>query len=135
MTAKENVLNWFEVSVNDINRAKKFYETIFDIKMESQNMMGMEMAFFPWEQGGGKLSGGLVKSQMHKPSTDGVKVYFNGNPDLSTVLSKVEQAGGISCHTGRHNCFFRAPRDGALRDVHPVVTSPDALYGKSGDGG
>jgi predicted enzyme related to lactoylglutathione lyase len=94
MTAKENVLNWFEISVVDINRAKKFYETIFDIKMETQNMMGMEMAFFPWEQGGGKLSGGLVKSQMHKPSADGVKVYFNGNPDLSTVLSKVEKAGG-----------------------------------------
>ena len=94
MTAKENVLNWFEVSVGDINRAKKFYETIFDIKMETQNMMGMEMAFFPWEQGSGKLSGGLAKSQMHKPSADGVKVYFNGNPDLSTVLAKVEKAGG-----------------------------------------
>ena len=94
MTEKENVLNWFEVSVKDIKRAKKFYETIFDIKMESQNMMGMEMAFFPWEQGGGKLSGGLVQSQMHKPSADGVKVYFNGNPDLSKALAKVEKAGG-----------------------------------------
>jgi predicted enzyme related to lactoylglutathione lyase len=31
---------------------------------------------------------------MHKPSADGVKVYFNGNPDLDAVLSKVEAAGG-----------------------------------------
>jgi uncharacterized protein len=57
-------------------------------------MMGMEMAFFPWEQGSGKASGGLVQSQMHKPSSDGVKIYLNGNPDLSNALSKVENAGG-----------------------------------------
>jgi predicted enzyme related to lactoylglutathione lyase len=94
MTGKENALNWFEISVNDIPRSKKFYEAIFGIKMETQNMMGMEMAFFPWEPGSGKASGGLVKSQMHKPSSDGVKLYLNGNPDLSKVLAKVEKAGG-----------------------------------------
>ena len=54
--------------------------------------------------------------------------------DGDTVLLLVDQKG-VACHTGRHNCFFRAPRDGAMRDVHPVVTSPDALYGKSSDGG
>ena len=43
MTSKENSLNWFEISVSDIKRAKKFYETIFGIKMETQNMMGMEI--------------------------------------------------------------------------------------------
>jgi len=32
MTSKENSLNWFEISVSDINRAKKFYETIFGIE-------------------------------------------------------------------------------------------------------
>jgi predicted enzyme related to lactoylglutathione lyase len=94
MTSKENALNWFEISVSDINRAKKFYETIFGINMEIQNMMGMEMAVFPYEPGNGKASGALVASQMHKPSGDGVKIYLNGNPDLSQALSKVEQAGG-----------------------------------------
>lgn len=54
--------------------------------------------------------------------------------DGDTILLLVEQKG-VACHTGRHNCFFRAPRDGALKDVHPVITSPDALYGKTGDGG
>jgi predicted enzyme related to lactoylglutathione lyase len=94
MTTKENSLNWFEISVKDIKRAKKFYETIFGIKMEEQSMMGMEMAFFPYEPGSGKASGGLVQGQMHKPSLDGVKLYLNGNPDLSKALSKVEKAGG-----------------------------------------
>ena len=94
MNAKENSLNWFEISVADLNRAKKFYETIFSIKMETSSMMGMEMAFFPWEEGSGKASGGLVKGPMHKPSTEGVKLYLNANPDLSAVLAKVESAGG-----------------------------------------
>ncbi|MGZ4035023.1 MAG: VOC family protein [Bacteroidia bacterium] len=94
MTSKENSLNWFEISVSDINRAAKFYETIFGIKMERQTAMGMEMAFFPSEPGNGKASGGLVQGPMHKPSADGAKIYLNGNPDLSNALSKVEAAGG-----------------------------------------
>ena len=57
-------------------------------------MMGMEMASFPYEPGTGKASGALVQSSMHQPSGDGVKLYLNGNPDLSAVLSKVETAGG-----------------------------------------
>jgi hypothetical protein len=94
MDASANILNWFEISVSDIARAKKFYETIFDIQMEEMDMMGMKMAMFPYDMTGGKLSGALVQSDMHKPSADGVKVYFNGNPDLDVALSKVEAAGG-----------------------------------------
>jgi len=94
MTTKENALNWFEISVTDINRAVKFYQTIFGIKMEQQEMMGMKMAFFPTENMNGKVSGGLVQGPMHKPAADGAKIYLNGNPDLAKVLSKIESAGG-----------------------------------------
>jgi len=89
-----NALNWFEVSVTDIDRAKKFYESVFNIKMETMDMMGMKMAMFPFENGSGKLSGALVQSNMHKPSADGVKVYFNGNPNLNAALDRVTKAGG-----------------------------------------
>ena len=94
MTSNENSLNWFEISVSDMNRAKKFYETIFEIKMDEQEMMGMQMAFFPSDPGNGKASGGLVQGSMHKPSADGAKIYLNGNPDLSDALSRIEKAGG-----------------------------------------
>lgn len=94
MDSSVNILNWFEVSVSDIERAKKFYETIFSITMEEMDMMGMKMAMFPYDMMSGKLSGALVQSDMHKPSADGVKIYFNGNPDLDEALSKVEAAGG-----------------------------------------
>lgn len=94
MTNKENTLNWFELSVSDITRAKKFYETIFGIEMPEQEMMGMKMAFFPADNASGKISGALVQGPMYKPSADGAKVYLNGNPDLSNALSKIEAAGG-----------------------------------------
>lgn len=94
MDSTVNVLNWFEISVADITRAKKFYETIFSTTMDEMEMMGMKMAMFPYDPMSGKLSGGLAQSDMHKPAADGVKVYFNGNPDLDTILSKVESAGG-----------------------------------------
>ena len=94
MTAKENTLNWFEISVTDIGRATKFYETIFGIQLRQAEMMGMKMAFFPTEDMNGKVSGGLVQGPMHKPSADGTKVYLNGNPDLADALSKIEKAGG-----------------------------------------
>ena len=94
MDGSVNILNWFEISVSDIARATKFYETIFSVKMEQMEMMGMKMAMFPAENMNGKVSGGLVEGPMHKPSADGAKIYFNGNPDLANALSKIEAAGG-----------------------------------------
>lgn len=94
MDATVNVLNWFEVPVTDVERAKKFYEAVFNIQMETMEMLGMQMAGFPYEPMGGKLSGALVKSDMHKPSGEGMVVYFNANPDLSEALGRVEAAGG-----------------------------------------
>jgi len=94
MNSNVNTLNWFEISVSDIDRARKFYETIFDIKMEVSEMMGMIMAFFPAEPSKGKVSGALVQSDMHRPSADGAKIYLNGNPELNLVLGRIEMAGG-----------------------------------------
>lgn len=54
--------------------------------------------------------------------------------DGDTVLLLVHQKG-VACHTGRHNCFFRAPREGTeLTEIHPVLTDPKTLYGNDGDG-
>ncbi len=94
MTSKENSINWFEISVTDIKRTKTFYESIFGIEMPQQEMMGMQMAFFPSEDMNGKVSGSLVQGPMHKPSADGAKIYLNSNPDLSNSLSKIDAAGG-----------------------------------------
>ncbi len=94
MDGSVNIINWFEVSVSDIARAKSFYETVFAIQMHQMEMMGMQMAFFPSENMNGKVSGALVQGPYHVPSMDGAKLYFNGNPDLSEALGRVEAAGG-----------------------------------------
>ena len=94
MTEQENSLNWFEISVADIDRASKFYEAILGIKMDKMEMMGMKMSVFPYDPKNGKTSGCLCQSAMHKPSMDGAKIYLNGNPDLANALGKVEAAGG-----------------------------------------
>ena len=94
MSAETNALNWFEIPATDIARAKKFYETIFEIKMEEMEMPGMKYAMFPFAPAKGKIGGGLAQSPMHIPSATGSIIYLNANPDLQKVLDRIEKAGG-----------------------------------------
>jgi phosphoribosyl-AMP cyclohydrolase len=48
--------------------------------------------------------------------------------DGDTILLLVHQKG-VACHTGRHNCFFRAPRDGKLVEIAVPEVDPAKLYG------
>ncbi len=50
--------------------------------------------------------------------------------DNDVILLQVEQAGGIACHTGRHNCFYQVYRDGQWVAVDPVLKSEEEIYGK-----
>ena len=90
-----NALNWFEIPVSDIDRAKKFYGTIFNVElMDMPEMMGMKMAGFPADMQGGKVGGALAQSQMHTPSADGAVIYLNANPSMQDVIDRIESAGG-----------------------------------------
>ncbi|MEI2738496.1 MAG: VOC family protein [Chitinophagaceae bacterium] len=93
MDTTTNSLNWFEIPVTDMARAKHFYQVIFSIHMDEMEMMGMKMAGFPGEPGSGKVSGALVQSENHIPSEQGVVIYLNANPDMSPVLERIEQMG------------------------------------------
>ena len=48
--------------------------------------------------------------------------------DNDVVLLKVEQAGGIACHTGRRSCFFRKLDNGRWQVVDPVIKDPKEIY-------
>ena len=50
--------------------------------------------------------------------------------DADAVLLKVEQAGGIACHTGRESCFFRKLEDGRWVSTDPELKDPKLIYGK-----
>ena len=95
MDKNSNALNWFEIPAIDIERAKQFYEDIFDIDMEEmQEMMGMKMVGFPSDMGNGKVSGALVHSDSHVPSTSGCVIYLNANPAIQDVIDRIDEAGG-----------------------------------------
>jgi predicted enzyme related to lactoylglutathione lyase len=93
-SANTNAINWFEIPVQDIQRAKKFYEAIFNIEMKTLEMGGTKMVFFPSSDNmEGKVSGALVKGEMHHPSMDGVVIYLNANPDIQVVLDRITENG------------------------------------------
>ena len=95
MEANANALNWFEIPVDDLERAQEFYEEIFDMKMIAlPEMLGMKMAGFPIDMQSGKVGGALAESENHIPSEDGAIVYLNANPDIQVILDRVEDAGG-----------------------------------------
>jgi phosphoribosyl-AMP cyclohydrolase len=50
--------------------------------------------------------------------------------DEDVILLKVEQVGGIACHTGRHSCFFQKYADGKWVAVDPVIKDPKDIYQK-----
>ena len=91
----KNAISWFEIPASDLDRATRFYEAIFGVKLIPVDMESIRMRMFPLEDMMG-VGGAVVDSGgFHKPSsTDGPLIYLNGNPDLQNVLSKVEAAGG-----------------------------------------
>lgn len=93
MTFK-NAVNWFEIPTLDLERAAKFYETIFACKLIPMDLgNGLRMRMFPTDEG---TTGGALchHPEFYTPSEAGVLLYLNGNPDLQTVLDSIEQAGG-----------------------------------------
>ncbi|WP_305909588.1 phosphoribosyl-AMP cyclohydrolase [Methylomarinum sp. Ch1-1] len=50
--------------------------------------------------------------------------------DEDVILLKIEQEGGIACHTGRESCFYRSLVDGQWQPVEPVLKDPKAIYNK-----
>lgn len=51
--------------------------------------------------------------------------------DADVVLLKVEQKGGIACHTGRRSCFYRTLKDGQWVSADPVLKDPNTIYGSN----
>ena len=90
-----NALNWFEIPVSDFDRAKKFYETIFNYQMPESQMGPARMGFLLYDFQNGKVGGAIVYyPAFYNPQANGTLVYLNCQPDLQEVLDRVEKAGG-----------------------------------------
>jgi predicted enzyme related to lactoylglutathione lyase len=92
----KNVISWFEIPTTDLNRAQKFYETIFGIQLIPMDTPNFKMRMFPVDDPMNGIGGALSYAEgFYKPSaTDGPLVYLNGNPDVQNILDKIEAAGG-----------------------------------------
>jgi hypothetical protein len=92
----KNAISWFEIPTTDIDRAQKFYETIFGISMIPMDIPNLKMRAFPIDNPMEGIGGTIVQTDgFHIPSaTDGPLIYLDANPDVQIVLDKVEEAGG-----------------------------------------
>ena len=95
MTFK-NAVSWFEIPTQDLSRAQKFYEAIFQMEMVPLDTPQIKMRMFPLENMMTDVGGALVyNKEFYKPSnTDGPLIYLNANPDVQLILDRIEKAGG-----------------------------------------
>ncbi|MCL2021220.1 MAG: VOC family protein [Betaproteobacteria bacterium] len=87
----KHIITWFEIPVTDIERATRFYETVFATTLTREDMEDMKMACFPYEDG--LVSGGLTLFEHYKPSADGAIIYLDA-PKLDALLERAKKAGG-----------------------------------------
>jgi len=87
-----NAINWFELFVNDFDRARNFYQRILEIQLEAVNEMGARMALFPCDEH--SVGGCLSFAEGFHPGVGGTRVYLNAEGKLDAVLDRVPAAGG-----------------------------------------
>lgn len=101
---KSNAVVHFEIRVQDMNRAKAFYEAVLGIKLEKKPAptpdMDMDMWFFPWDKETGMntygAGGMLVKMEGTPPGGSGTLVYF-GCDDCAVQAARAAAHGGSIC--------------------------------------
>lgn len=100
MNPNRNPVGWFEIYVADMDRARSFYEAVFETKLEKLDAPGMEMWVFPIPAGGegcqGELpgaAGALVRMEGKDPGCGGVIIYFSCL-DCADEASRAARNGG-----------------------------------------
>ena len=94
MQSLRNPVTWFEIYVDDLARAKVFYETVFDYKLTPGQTDGsFEMLRFPGQMPGIGAMGALMKHPMRKPSAEGNIIYFHCD-DCQIISDRAVNNGG-----------------------------------------
>lgn len=90
---EHNMVGWFEIPVNDMDRAKTFYETVFQLEIKVVDFGGLLMGWFPDRGNVQGAQGTLIKQESYIPSQEGTLVYFISE-DVQNELDRIEAAGG-----------------------------------------
>ncbi|CAN5362943.1 VOC family protein [soil metagenome] len=96
----KNPVNWFEIYVQDLKRAKSFYETVLNVQLEKLQVPSemddkevFQMISFPSAEGEPNTSGALVKAAGMEPGGNSIVIYFTCD-DCSVEQNRVVKAGG-----------------------------------------
>lgn len=93
ITKKSNPVVYFEIPVNDMDRAVKFYKTVFKFDFDTEIIDNNQMALFPFAEENSGISGALAKGEIYKPTKEGVVVYFK-TANIDETLKSVTTNGG-----------------------------------------
>ena len=93
MPSHANPVNWFEIPVANMARAKKFYEDVLAIEIVESEMGPNKMGWFPMEMGKTGAPGTLIQGDGYKPSHEGSLVYLHVDK-IDPTLDAINDAGG-----------------------------------------
>ncbi|QOV88727.1 VOC family protein [Humisphaera borealis] len=88
-----NPVRWFEIYVQDMHRAKAFYEAVFLVKLEQLTSPDLEMWAFPMHMEKAGASGALVKMEGCPSGGNSTIIYF-GSDDCAVEAARIPAAGG-----------------------------------------
>jgi predicted enzyme related to lactoylglutathione lyase len=88
-----NPVGWFEIYVQDMARARAFYEAVFEVGLERVEASGLEMWAFPMQSDGYGATGALVRMEGFASGANSVLVYFSCE-DCAVEAGRVAAAGG-----------------------------------------
>jgi predicted enzyme related to lactoylglutathione lyase len=87
-----NAINWFEISVVNLDRATRFYGEVLGTPLLRHVFGGSPIAVFPYERMGG-VGGCLTSHDSRRPSEDGPALFL-AVKDLDASLARLKEAGG-----------------------------------------
>ena len=88
----QHAIDWFEISVSDLERAQRFYEVTLGVTLTPSDYARVPAAVFPGDGKG--VRGGLIQDPKRKPGVGGSLVYLNATGKLDACLERVAPAGG-----------------------------------------
>lgn len=90
---KPNPIVWCEIYVQDMDRAKRFYESVFQVKLENLESPGLDMWAFPMTMDTAGASGALVKMDGVQSGGSGTIPYFYCD-EVAVEAERAVNAGG-----------------------------------------
>jgi predicted enzyme related to lactoylglutathione lyase len=91
--SEHNIVGWFEIYVQDMNRAKKFYENVFQVKLQELPSPVVKMWAFPMKPDAPGCPGALVHMPGVESRMGGTVIYFH-TPDCAVEAQRAADNGG-----------------------------------------